>query len=167
MSRLSKNLKITPMGKAVQELETMIKARGAEWANAEITGSVLSMESLSDHDLSELTHHSDTLKETLKEVFSGVASVEGISDAAYEAGVIAAMAAGNPLAYAERAMATGKISTEGVTVIEPTLSGAGGNMDYRTTRAASLEAFDEKELKNGIAVSTGFNIGAARHRQRV
>lgn len=161
MSRLSKNLKMTPMGKAVQELDTLIKARGAEFASADVTSSVLSMESLSDAELGELTQHSETLRETLRDVFT-TASVEGINDACLEAGVIAAMAAGNPLAYAERAMATGKVSTEGVTLIEPTISGAGGNMDYRSTRAASLEAFDEKELKNGIAFSTGFNIGAAR-----
>ena len=159
MSRLSKNTKITPMGKAVAELENLIKARGSEFANAEITGAVLSMESLSDAEMLELEHHNESLKSSLESIFAGVGEIPAY---AMEAGVLAAMAAGNPLAYAEKAMGTGKISTEGVTLFEPVISGAGGNMDYRSARAASLEAFDEKELKNGIAFSTGFNIGAAR-----
>ena len=161
MSRLTKKGGMTKVGQAVQELNAIMGARGAEFANKELTQSCLSMESLDDATFVEFKHHSDELKATLKEVFQR-ASMEGISDAALDAGVIAAMAAGDPIAYAERFMNPSRVSTEGVNVVDATMSGAGGNLDYAAPRHASLESFDERELRNGVAFSVGFNIGGSR-----
>ena len=159
MSRISKSSGMSPLGRAVQELNTIIAQRGADFASAEMTDRVLSMESLDDRELQELKYHSDEIKEVIRETFRSC-GMESLSDAQLEAGVIAASAAGNPLAYAERGYAMDKISTEGVSVFEPIMSGQGGQMDFRNAR--SMEAFDEKELRNGIAFSTGFNVQAAR-----
>jgi hypothetical protein len=129
-----------------------------------------SVESLDTASLGNLRDASAFATQALNAAVSDTASglgVEGLDVLPHqlEAGMIAMLAAGNPKAYHQKAIAgstfRGNVSIEGVSIIEPMFSGAAGALDYAEAHP-SLEAYDQTELNNHQGFSVTWNIQAAR-----
>lgn len=134
------------------------KQKGTEFASSEHTSSIFSLESLNDHQAAELERHGKELESEIRSTFSEHdVSLESFQ---LDAGVIAAMAAGDPELYHQKATNTEVVSVEGVTVIQPDSVGRYGNLDF--VDKVSLESFDNQELEKHIPYSIAFNVQASR-----
>lgn len=165
MSRFSKNTQQDPHSAVVKEIASVLTGEGVALASEDMTRSVLSLESLNDQQFGDVKVAFDAGVDHLKDAFrtsleSMGADLESISSEQWESGMIAMMAAGDPSGYAERAYTVSTVSNEGVMVMDPVVSGQFGSLDYQTK--ASLEAFDESELRKHLPFSVAFNIQAAR-----
>lgn len=163
MSRInSKAGQGSALANAVGALRSTIDSQGTDLSSRQITQQVISMESLDNASLGELTRTADMLKGEIKNALqiSLESDVEGeeLTEAQLEAGAIAAMAAGAPAEYAEVALRSAP--AEGGERLEVAASGAAGAVDVRET--PSLEAFDERELAKFIPYSIAFNVKASR-----
>lgn len=146
---------------AVGALRSTIDSQGTDLSSRQITQQVISMESLDNASLGELTRTADLLKGEIKNALAiSMESDDGeeLSEAQLEAGAIAAMAAGAPAEYAEVALRS--VPAEGGERLEVATSGSAGSVDVRET--PSLESFDERELAKFIPYSIAFNVKASR-----
>jgi len=162
MSRInSKGGQGSALAMAVGALRSTIDSQGTDLSSRQITQSVITMESLDNAALGELTRTADMLKGEIKSALQvSMESEDGeeLTEAQLEAGAIAAMAAGSPAEYAEVALRSAP--AEGGERLEVATSGAAGAVDTRET--PSLEAFDERELSKFIPYSIAFNVKASR-----
>lgn len=163
MSRInSKNLKGSALASAVGSLRSTIEAQGTDLSSRQITQSVISMESLDSNQLNELVRTADSLKGEIRNALAismeDGEEAEDLTEAQLEAGAIAAMAAGAPAEYAEKALRSQP--AEGGERLEVAVSGAAGAVDVRDV--PSLESFDERELAKFIPYSIAFNVKASR-----
>lgn len=153
----------------VNTLKSTINSQGESFGNAEQTTALLSLESLAQPQANAVATHFDEVAAQIGTVMSQIgfesfdeSTPEGKArrDVALSAGAVAAMAVGNPLAYAQKAYGGVASPEAGVTLVEPQLAGAAGRMDYRDR--ASMEAFDDRELREHLPYSIAFNIFASR-----
>lgn len=158
----------TPLLEVISSLRTNLTERGNEFANS--AQGVVSMESMEQHTpaFAALQNNFETAQQIVAEAFSGAVdgrkpSFESLTEAQKDAGAITLLAYSNPALYAQNAykMKT-TVSNESLVVVEPTVSGAGGTLDYRNDLNPSLEAFSDQELKQHIAFSIAYNVQAAR-----
>lgn len=163
MSKLNLGQKqVSPLKSAVDELSVQMKERGNDFVSSQQTQQLVSLESMSDAVVSDLEHHIEGLMSNIRDTFGGL-GVEHLTDEQLKAGAFAAMAYGSPVEYADRAYKNlTAVGMEGITVVEPSMGGAFGQMDYRRAPTASLEAFSEQELRSHIPYSIAFNVQAAR-----
>ena len=159
----------TPLQKLVNSVNTTIKQGGSEHLSPTFTQQVCNLESLSQHELANLNTSAASISSTLRTIYEGIFAdhkslgFEDLTPAQLEAGVMVAMAAGNPVLYAKSALNTDIKTPNGVPVIAAESYGAHGNLDYRFDVA--LEAFDERELARMLPYSVVFNIQAARQNE--
>lgn len=149
----------------VQKVSTEINNNGDQFASSQDTNSIVSLESLNPGQLSAITNKVESLQVNLREEL-GTLSLEAFDtskpqgkralDLAASAGAVAALAAGNPLAYARRAVSMESNLPAGVTLVEQDFN----DTDYRLKPA--MEAFDEKELNSYMPYSIAFNVFASR-----
>lgn len=159
MSRISmKGSAAGNLGEIVSSLKQRITAGGMTESGRELAGYVVGLESLSDANaLSTVKRAASEIVAELKAVYDGAGvALEGISDAQFEAGAMVMLAAGDLAGYATVANKTA-VSTEGVTLVDPS---AFGNFDYRLK--ASVEAYDDRELRQYLPYSVAMNIEASR-----
>ena len=152
------------VGTFVQKISTSMNNAGDGFASARDTANIVSLESLDPSTQGQVVNKILSLETTLGEDLD--IGLEAFSTAtpkgmrarklALSAGVVAAMAAGNPLAYAKRAISMEGNTPAGVSLVDVDF----GDTDYRTKPA--LEAFDEKELQNYMPYSIAFNVFASR-----
>lgn len=168
MSRLSMASKRpAPLAQVAESLRTAITQRGQEFASSEHTRGILSLESLDEGSANALVRHSNEITQEIKSIWAtafgdGVVSTENFSEAQWEAGAVAALASGDPMSYHKAASVLKKsVSTESLRVVEPMTFGENGFAPF-VDQAVSLEAFDERELRNHMAYSIAFNVNAAR-----
>lgn len=155
----------TPMQQLVSGLRTTIAQEGADFANQDHARQVLSMESLPEGEMGQLAQHARHLGDTIRASFEEIAEnahlgMESLSNVQIEAGTMVALASANPAAYAEAAMKRQATAGNGISLVDAEVSGVAGRLDYRTE--ASLEAFDEKELREMLPYSIAFNVQASR-----
>jgi hypothetical protein len=169
MSRLKlKGKNGSALAGVVNALRTSIAEGGSQISNKNVTENLISLESLNDQDLMALQNHTSELSETIRESFQRVMpsmeefeeGAQALSDTQLEAGAIAAMAAGDPVEYARAAYSGRAEGGDRVSLVDPEASGTAGRMDFRDT--PSLEAFDERELRNYLPYSIVFNVQASR-----
>lgn len=153
----------------VDSLKSTIQHQGDAFVSDAQTQSLLSLESLAAPGVAGVNAHFDEVAETLRSALQQVGfesfddmSPEGQArnEIALAAGAVAAMACGNPMAYAKQAYNGVASPASDVTLVDPQLSGSAGRLDYRSQ--ASLEAFDDRELKEHLPYSIAFNIFASR-----
>ena len=120
-----------------------------------VTRSALAVESIAPQDQSELEQSVKGLQTAL-ETF-GTTHLGGISQAQRDAGIAAAVLAGDVGAYLRAPVTHSVPSTESLRVIG---FGAGDNFSERMRPA--LEAYDEKENRNAVVYSVAYNMQAAR-----
>lgn len=167
MSRLSvAGKRLAPLAQIAENLRNTINQRGQEFVSGDHTRGVLALESLDEGTFKAIQHQSDAIKGELRTTFASAfdseTSLENFTEAQWEAGSIAAMAAGEPAAYHKAANELKKtVSTENLRVIEPMTFGSHGDAGYMD-KSVSLEAFDERELKAHMAYSIAFNVNASR-----
>ncbi len=157
------------LGSLVQDLRTHISNQGGDFASADQTNNLISMESLGDAQRASVETHFEDITSQLQGMITSL-GLEAFDDKtpegkrrlniALEAGAIAAMAAGNPRAYAEAAYGNKAKAADGVVLVDVVSHGAAGAMDYRSQ--PSLEAFDDRELKEHLPYSIAFNALASR-----
>lgn len=157
--------KASAMENAVAELRQMMSEHGAGVVNQAFTETVLSMESAQLVDKENLEQTASGLQTQLEAIFGPVMEemglgMEGLTTAQLEAGVVAALAAGNPLKYAQAALNT-EVTPDGKTPIVGVQGGSNGTYDFRDA-AASMESFDEAKISEMIPMSVAFNVQAAR-----
>jgi len=156
----------SPTMQLVNELRTIIRENGSEFASPLHTQQITSMESLNPAELESLNITAQSISETLRHSFESLANhsnglgFESLTPAQLEAGVITAMAAGNPLEYARAAVTKVAKPSEGVMVISAESSGSAGRLDFRDDY--SMEAFDNRQLSEMLPYSIAFNIQASR-----
>lgn len=157
----------SPLKNLVDNMSMVLREGGTEVVSKRHTDQVLSMESMSQGDYQVLLSSANTIAESLRQSYDtlmqgGVVSLgtESLTPSQLEAGVFAAMAAGNPVLYAKEALSRTATSSKGINVFEPEVSGIAGRLDFRTE--VSMEAFDEKELAKMMPYSIVYNIQAAR-----
>lgn len=160
MSRLFTKGPKNDLAVAVQSVATMVAEQGGNLSNRDTVGHLVSLESLSDDKLETVRHQFDDVKDALRASLESVDGFENLTDVQLAAGAVAAMAAGDLPTYAKTAYTNQTISNEGHVVVEPMRAGPYGKMDYRGE--ASMEAFDERELRELHAFSVAYNIQAAR-----
>lgn len=157
----------SPLNNVVSALRQTIAAQGTDVASREITGQLVSMESLDEGQFAELDRRAKDMSREIKDAFAalrpsmedgetGEDGEEDLTETQLQAGAIAAMAAGNPAEYAEVAM---RSQAAGDNVVDIGSSGAAGVVDTRDT--PSLESFDERELAKFLPYSIVFNVKAA------
>lgn len=177
MSLKLKSRQVAPLNQLAQNLGTHIKNHGNDFVSPTATGHLVSMESIDSMSAASLNTTFDNVKSVLKRELQqikglaasfGFESVDGEGaaeaaarlDTAIEAGAMAAMAAGNPEAYAQRAYHGQAAAEPGVTVVDTMAGDAPVGMDYRGNVA--MEAFNDKELRDHLPFSILFNIFASR-----
>ena len=159
----------SPLKQLVEQVSTVIREGGAEFSSPQQTQQVINLESLSYNELSNLNQSAQSIAEVLRSTFETLSEhskafgFENLTPTQLEAGVMTAMAAGDPVQYAKAALDTNIKSPNGVPVISPESYGAHGALDYRFDVA--LEAFDERELARMLPYSVIFNIQAARQNE--
>ena len=156
----------SPLKQLVDQLNTVIRESGSEFSSSNHATQVTSLESLNPTELESLNIAAQSISETLKSSFETLADAgtslgfESLSPTQLEAGVMAALAAGNPVEYAKAALTNKAQSSNGIQVISAESAGSYGRLDYRENH--SLEAFDNKELSEMIPYSIAFNVQASR-----
>jgi hypothetical protein len=156
----------SPMLQLVNEIRTVMRENGAEFASPLHAQQVTSLESLNPAELESLNIAAQSISETLRHSFESLTDrsnglgFEALSAAQLEAGVITAMAAGNPVDYARAALTRTAKGSDGVLVISAEASGSAGRLDYREDY--SLEAFDQRQLSEMLPYSIAFNVQASR-----
>lgn len=180
MSLKLKSRGAAPLTQLAHSLGTIIKNNGEDFVASRSTQHLVSLESLGEHEVSALNQNFDNVKSVLREEISkhnrlaiafGLESEVGASqdeileaqkrmDVALDAGAMAAMAAGNPEAYANAGYHNTAAAEKGVTVVDTMASDGMAGMDYRGTVA--MEAFQERELRDHLPFSILFNIFASR-----
>lgn len=167
MSILKKNQnKRSELGELVAEIETAMNESGTKYASATNVTSVISLESLNESDAIAITGVAEDLTAVLNTAIEDVGNateslgLEGISPQQVEAGVMIALASGDPASYARAATAGTVHGKSGIKTSVPTTAGIAGSLDMRDSVA--MEAFDNTELAKMIPYSIAFNIRATR-----
>lgn len=177
-----KGFQISPMRQLANNLADVIARAGDDFVSKTATGHLVSMESIEQHQYSNLENTFAGVRERLKRELSsikGLAASFGLGmenqtgyseqdiedaqrrlDIALDAGAMAAMAAGDPVAYANHTYHAQPSPEKGVTIIDSMGGDAPIGMDYRGTVA--MEAFNDKELREHLPFSILFNIFASR-----
>lgn len=154
------------LGSLVAELKTVMNETGAAYANTTNTKHVIGLESLNESDASAIQTVADELSGTISNVITSVSDasdslgVESISPQQLEAGVMTALAAGDPSAYALAATGNVAQGDSNTKLVGVSGNGVFGALDFRD--APSLEAFDNTELSKMIPQSIAFNVRASR-----
>lgn len=175
-----KGRQVAPLNQLAQNLAAHIRTNGDDFVSASTTGALVSMESVDVVTASSLNNTFDNVKATLRRELGQIkhlAQAFGLEadasasdeeraeyaqrlDTAIEAGAMAAMAAGNPEAYARAAYHGQPQAEAGVTIVDSMGGDTPAGMDYRGNVA--MEAFNDKELRDHLPYSILFNIFASR-----
>lgn len=149
----------------VHKIKTEINNSGDQFANSQDTSNIVSLESLNPSQVSAITNKLASLKDNISQELTTF-SLEAFDttkptgvralDMASSAGAVAALAAGNPLAYAKRAISMESSVPAGTMLVEQDFT----DTDYRLKPA--MEAFDEKELNDYMPYTIAFNVFASR-----
>lgn len=113
------------------------------------------MESVSDHQLSQLTHTGEQVLAVIRDVVDSQGMGE-ITVAQESAAAYAAFIGRDPQGYINRKVETQTVSTESVNVINPM-----GLSDVVEQRI-SLESYDQTENRNAVLYSIAYNLLSAR-----
>lgn len=158
----------TPLTRLVQDLTRQLREGGSEFTSEALTSQIVSLESLDAGTLETLSVTATSISDTLKNSFKVLASksdslgLEDLNSQQLEAATMAALAGGNPTAYAKAALANVAQSSNGIPVISAESFGSAGALDYREDGEYSAESFDNKKLSDMIPYSIVFNAKAAR-----
>lgn len=157
----------SPLANVVHSLRSKLNEAGTDFTSTSITEKLISLESLSDADINDLNNTTEQLADAIQESFNTITSsmedfdgVNELTPAQLEAGAVAAMAGGNPIEYARTGYSTVAEGSDRVSLVEPEMAGVFGTVDFRDK--PSMEAFDERELKNFLPYSIVFNVQASR-----
>ena len=168
-----------PLNQLAQDLASTIRTQGSDFVSNTQTGLLVSTESVSSIDAADLNKSFVSARETLRAALAshklggdfgiGMENLDAEDavaakrrlDVALDAGAMAAMAAGDPVAYAQAAYRNSAAPEAGVNVVD-TMAGEGAvpGMDYRA--GVAMEAFNDKELRDHLPYSILFNIFASR-----
>ena len=159
MSTFKLKNNLPTIGRVVTSLATKIRENGAGFSSPENVTNMLSLESLSEHNIEVFERNAEELRRDIEDTLK--ASLEGIefTDTQLDSGVVAALAAGDVESY--HAAATNlEVSTEGAVVVDPVRSGKAGILQYLDK--VSVESFDTQELSKHIPYSITWNVQASR-----
>lgn len=164
MSVFSKNeQKSTDLGQTLSSLTAKLR-QGELQVRSDMSGSVMSMESLEPMARQSVVEYGQELQDDLRGVLADAGlSLEGLNETQIEAGQIALMGSQHADKYHAKATSM-NFSMEGATPFYPSAVGIGGAMDfsYDSDAAMSMEAFENKDLNVVAAYSSVWNIGATR-----
>lgn len=172
MSRLSvASKRPAPLAQIAENLRNAISKRGADFASADHAKGVASLEALDEQSLAAIRDQGARIRGELQTMFADAfgknqdgksISFESLIPQQLEAGEMVALASAAPREFHIAAQTMkASVSTENLRVVEPMTFGIHGDAGYMN-RTATLEAFDERELKNYMPYSIAFNVGAAR-----
>lgn len=162
MSKYTNDSSKTVAGKTLTQIKTEIAAGGSTYQNETVAGNMLGMEGFSEKEhVAEATTSILGAIRTLKDSYTTL-GIEGFDDTNFEAGAIAMMAAGNPVEYHRLAMEGRAKEVAGIAMVDPSIGGPAGWMDYQADLKVSQEAFDERELRNHLPFSVAWNVQASR-----
>jgi hypothetical protein len=148
---------------ALNQLGAAVKNGGTNFVDSEDTKNLLSLESLDDTQFENFRSRHDSVIATLKQAYATAqVSTEGFTPQQWEAGAIAAAAAGNFTDYAKAGYFGQAKGGDNVTIVGAPTNSA---FDYRDSPAYGMEAFDERELKATLPFSIMFNVQAARQNE--
>lgn len=146
-------------GSMVNPLDVIMKDRGDQFVSPDASRSIISNEGFYGTVADDIRVEFNSLTSELAAI-AQECNIE-LTPAQKEAGAIAAMAATDPASYHNTALSLENGVFDGdVITVEQNTNGDFGIVDYRDT--PSLESFDERELKATVAVSTVYNIAAAK-----
>jgi len=166
MAKLSKTTASVGGTKLTELGQNLLATNESELKQAAPVGNIIGLESFSDAK-SSITRETletklgDKIRQGWAASTQGTA-LEDLTDAQVEAGAIIAMASGNPVAYAEKAMSNDFPALESHDSEGPVVNnGSAGEMDQGMDPIA-LEYFTEQSLDKHMAASFRFNMQAAR-----
>lgn len=144
-------------------LDNELRRTGADLFQDKVARGVIGLESLNESLIAEAEHDFSTVEQLVASAYSDAGFDGELTDAQKEAGALTIMAKADPSGYAKAATTVKEtVSTEGLRVVDPIMSGLGGALDFRSAPAAGLEAFDEQEVSKFLPESVIFNVQAAR-----
>lgn len=163
MSRLLKSRQAqTGLAAAVGHLKNDIVQAGRDLIDPNATTRLLSLESIQEHELSDLVHSMENIENVIENAFgnAGLTGEQALTGAQKQAGAVIALAINDPMSYAARALDSANPSMEGITVVDAQGAGEFGNLDFRAT--PSMEAYNEQELRQHIPFAVAYNVQASR-----
>ncbi len=172
-----KGRQAAPLTQLAQSLASTIRSNGDDFVSSTSTKWLVSNESIDALQANTLNQNFESVRQQLRAALESAelgadfglkaqadedpAEAARRLDVALDAGAMAAMAAGDPVAYANAAYRNGAANEAGVNVVD-TMAGEGAvpGMDYRA--GVAMEAFNDKELREHLPYSILFNIFASR-----
>jgi hypothetical protein len=154
----------TPVASMLSAAELMLAKNDSTLRNEELVGNIIGTESFQGEIAAA---NRQTVASTIEQQLERNLQDAGIdagnlTNAQREAAAIVSMARGNPMAYAQAAMATDFPALESGSYDAPMLtSGAYGSQDTEAN-VLGLEYFNEQSLDKHMAASLVFNVQAAR-----
>lgn len=118
--------------------------------------SALSMESLSDNSVHELSTINDELMTSLESIATELGISAQMTKAQYDAGTAAGILAGDMRSFFARPIERMNVSTESIGVVMTNVE------DALAERSFAMEAYDERENRNAAVYSIAYNMQAAR-----
>lgn len=157
----------------LKSIKSAIHNEGGNFATAETTRNIISLESLSPTAQAEVGHTAETMMRTLRNAIEGgdynmvdgKAQIPDVHSAgarvSMEAAAMVAMGYGDVRGYANVAYGSQPKSQDGVRIVDSITAGF-GPADYRDGLVISQEAFDERPLREFMPQSIAWNFYAAR-----
>jgi hypothetical protein len=148
----------------VDAIRTHIATEGGQFATKETTKQLISLESLSESAQLEVGHTAGQMIASLESIANNLNLSHLMGDGnkiSMEAGAIAAMAFGDVVSYAEAGYKSTPRAGENVRIVDSVTAGLAPS-DARDGMSLSLEAFDERPLREFLPYSIAFNIYASR-----
>ena len=130
---------------------------GNQLITKQVAQSALSMESIHDDQYHSLTAASNDLSVSLEAIAAELGIEKHLTNSQIAAGTIAGILAGDFRSTMNHKIEFSNVSTESVGVVQPF-----GIDDAMSTRAFSLEAYDERENRNAVIYSIAYNMQSAR-----
>lgn len=158
MSIFGKKLQVREDSRGVAQLVELIRAQvnDSDAGGAAVARSAISFESISEAQVHGLRTAHDTLSHALESIASELKISGQLTEAQKDAGIAAGLMAGDPGAYL-RSVTPAAVATESMSVVN-----VGGLGDSFGKRTFGLEAYDEKDNRNAVVYSIGYNMQAAR-----
>lgn len=159
-----------PYGDHLSNLHSFLQQSANNLGTVNDVEQLVSMESLGETDQKSAQSRFDDVAVSLEShlnstgLYAGKVGQDGsvLTAAQVAAGSLAASAFSAPHIYARQALKGVAVAQEGINLVAAPTFGAAGLLDVVDGVHPSLEAFDERELRNSLHFSVQFNIEAAR-----
>jgi hypothetical protein len=155
-SRIGSASVATPLDNLVEGIKDA-QRQHVSFANKQVAGAALSMESIDGAIAGELETSVQNLSTALESILNQIGAGSSVTEAQKTAAVVAGVVAGDVQSFLHTPVVKNVTATENMSFISPQ-----GAEFFDSRIRPALEAYDEKENKNAAVYSVAYNMQAAR-----